>query len=103
MARTKAIVIEVKPGHCRCGCGTAVARNYAQGHDAKLRGKLAAAAREGTPVAIVADGIKTTKPAAAWLGEHGWPVPAPAQAKPKAGAREAKPRGSKEEAAPAVA
>jgi len=76
MARRKAIVIETGEGLCGDGCKAPVARTYKQGHDARLRSKLLEAHREGAPVAFVIDGTKTTKPAADWLTERGWPVPA---------------------------
>jgi hypothetical protein len=87
MART--LVIKTGDGLCGCGCGAELAkgRRYRQGHDAKLRGKLAAAARAGQEVAVGTNGSRVTKPAADWLREHGWPVPtvgdAAGQAKPK--------------------
>jgi hypothetical protein len=79
------VVIEIPEGTCGDGCGQEVAkgRRYRQGHDAKLRGKLANAARQGQQVAIVRNGTRTTKAAADWLTGHGWPVPPPKEAKHK--------------------
>ncbi len=88
MPRKAAIVINAAEGLCGCGCGcgerVASGRRFRQGHDARLRGKLAQAARDGNPVAIQDGESKTTKPAAEWLRLHNWPIPEPKAPKAKA-------------------
>jgi hypothetical protein len=82
MARKAAVVITTTDSTCGCGCGaeTAKGRRYKQGHDAKLRGILARAARAGQPVRVNGE----TKPAAEWLEGHGWPAPVRDAPKPRA-------------------
>ena len=55
---------------CECGCKAAVTRRFKPGHDQKLRGALVRGAKAGDAKAIAA------------LREHGFPVPAIAEAKP---------------------
>lgn len=78
MARRKAIEIVVADGTCGCGCGEQVAkhRTYRQGHDARLRGILGRAHREGIPVRTVINGTRETTTGLAQLKARGWPVPA---------------------------
>ncbi len=86
-------VLTIKQGEglCDCGCGTAVPRRFAQGHDAKLRGMLNKAFREGQAVKVVGYGKTLSYTAEKLLTEHGFPIPRPkAPRKPRSKAATAK-------------
>lgn len=52
---TPSTKMDLREGFCRCGCGTPTNRGswFRQGHDARLKGNLQQALRNGRPVLVV--------------------------------------------------
>jgi hypothetical protein len=71
------LILVVDPGTCHCGCTTQLTnakRNFRQGHDATLKGKLIRAHLTGTPVRVN-DGDGKTQfhgPARDLATKYGW-------------------------------
>jgi hypothetical protein len=52
MSEVQPLVLVVDPGCCGCGCGAPVRSKYKPGHDSKLKGALARAARDQVEVVV---------------------------------------------------